>query len=75
MKLQGAALVLPYKEMYVYYYKKNHSKKNSLYLKQKCSGMRLFSVCPYKVMYVYMAELIPTSHRNVGLSFGHTLYI
>jgi hypothetical protein len=35
--------------------------------------MRLFSVCPYKVMYVYMAELIPTSHRNVGLSFGHTL--
>lgn len=34
-------------------------------------GIRLFAVMPYKVMYVYIAELVPTSHRSAGLSFGN----
>ena len=30
------------------------------------AGMRLLAVMPYEMMYVYVAELLPTSHRAAG---------
>ncbi|KAJ1488080.1 major facilitator superfamily domain-containing protein [Baffinella frigidus] len=33
--------------------------------------LRMFSILPYEVMYVYAAELLPTSHRNLGVSIGN----
>ncbi len=35
------------------------------------AGMRILALGPYEVMYVYMAELMPTSHRNTGLALGN----
>ena len=36
-------------------------------------GLRIAAIVPYQVMYVYAAELFPTSHRNFGLSFGNAM--
>jgi len=33
--------------------------------------LRLFSVLPYEMMYLYVAERVPTSHRNISLSLGN----
>jgi len=32
--------------------------------------MRAVGALPYEIMYVYAAEVLPTSHRNTGLSLG-----
>lgn len=32
--------------------------------------MRSLGVLPYEIMYVYAAEIMPTSHRNTGLAIG-----
>lgn len=32
--------------------------------------MRALGVLPYEIMYVYAAEILPTSHRNAGVAFG-----
>jgi len=34
-------------------------------------AVRMFCVAPYEAMYVYVAELLPTSHRNAGLALGN----
>jgi len=33
--------------------------------------MRSVGVLPYEIMYVYAAEILPTSHRNTGLAIGN----
>lgn len=33
-------------------------------------AMRSLGVLPYEIMYVYAAEIMPTSHRNTGLAIG-----
>ena len=33
--------------------------------------MRLAALVPYEIMYVYVAEILPTSHRNTGLALGN----
>ena len=32
--------------------------------------MRCAGLVPYEIMYVYSAEILPTSHRNTGISLG-----
>ncbi len=32
--------------------------------------MRCAGLVPYEIMYVYAAEILPTSHRNTGISLG-----
>ena len=36
------------------------------YVLMRCSGL-----VPYEIMYVYVAEILPTSHRNTGISLGN----
>ena len=47
MRLKSAALGMPLQRNLRLLIQKSETKKNSLYLEKKCSGMRLFSVCPY----------------------------
>ena len=36
--------------------------------------MRAVGALPYEIMYVYTAEVLPTSHRNTGLSLGQVWF-
>jgi sugar phosphate permease len=36
-----------------------------------CNLLQMVSSTPYTIMYVYAAELLPTTHRNVGVSSGN----
>lgn len=36
--------------------------------------MRAVGALPYEIMYVYTAEVLPTSHRNAGLSIGQVRF-
>jgi hypothetical protein len=33
--------------------------------------MHLAGLIPYEIMYIYVAEILPTSHRNTGLALGN----
>jgi len=47
------------------------SDKGTTWLHLGSMGLRLMVVLPYEAMYIFAAELLPTSHRNLGLSLGN----
>eukprot|EP00960_Hanusia_phi_P011379 332110-Hanusia_phi.AAC.1 len=47
------------------------SDKGTTWLHLGSMGLRLIVVLPYEAMYIFASELLPTSHRNLGLALGN----